>query len=105
MLHVFDNSLPRGGNNDQAYLKYLALHPTHCVLNAHRQPKNGYLVLHRATCYSVSRIAGKGKAGGFTERTFLKVVSEQEAEIKNWLKGQGLPGEFSSVCGICFKQK
>ena len=104
MLDVFDNSLPGGGNNDQAYLKHLAQHPTHYVLNAHRQPKTWYLVLHRATCHSISRIAGRGKADGFTERTFLKVVSEQEAEIKTWLKGQGLPGEFSSICGICFKQ-
>jgi len=95
MLEVFDN--------DRKYLDYLTMHPTHLVLNAHKRPKATYLMLHRASCLNINQIRGRGGKGGFTERTFLKVVSDQELELKDWIRAQKLPGEFSSVCKMCFK--
>lgn len=90
--------------NDQEYLAWLSGHPSGYVLNLHRKPKRQYLVLHRATCRSIAVKPEGHSDGGFTERVFRKLVSEEEQLLRNWLREQPERfTDFSSVCGLCHK--
>ena len=59
-----------GFKNDGEYLDWLADHPEGFVLNRWSKPSPRYLVLHKATCYSISRYnRNRGATGGvFTRR-------------------------------------
>ena len=47
-------------DDDEGYLGWIAANPTGFVLNLRSGPSHNYMVLHRATCWSISssRIAG-----------------------------------------------
>jgi len=89
-------------NDEQGYTAWLQAYPAGYVLNAHKKPKSWYLVLHRASCASISQPTKRAKPGGFTTRTFVKVVAEQEAELKQWIR-QNAFTDFSALCKLCFK--
>src|SRR5262245_56796379 len=60
------------------YFKWLKAHPEGFVLNTTRKKNPKYLVLHRATCRTISEYSGKQKPGGFTERDYIKVCADNE---------------------------
>lgn len=45
-------------DNDDGYLNWITANPTGYVVNCNRYPRAAYLVLHRATCWTIS--ASKG---------------------------------------------
>jgi hypothetical protein len=44
----------RFNDDDQSYLAWIAAHPRGYVLNIRHEPDPKYVVLHRATCPSIS---------------------------------------------------
>lgn len=88
--------------NDREYLAWLTANPTGYVVNT-RSVKDdaSYMVLHRASCWTISRTTSF-HYGGFTERAYKKVCSETVKELQQWVSTHGRhDGSFSKRCGIC----
>ncbi len=47
-------------DDDDGYLHWLGTHPDLHVLNTARNPTPAYLVLHRATCHTISGTPARG---------------------------------------------
>jgi hypothetical protein len=95
MAETFDHG-------DAAYLKWLRANPTGYVVNAERSPRLSYMVLHRATCPSISSIKAPGRPGGFTERSYIKICSTNVAPLNIWVRQHGgTSGAFSKRCSRC----
>ena len=63
-------------NDEAGYLEWISEHPDGYVVNVRRWLDPDYLVLHRATCFSISRHRNMDEdPGGFTERSFEKIIS------------------------------
>jgi hypothetical protein len=46
-------------DDDPGYLNWIATHPEGYVLNTTRSPSSGYLMLHRTSCWTISRLQRK----------------------------------------------
>lgn len=68
--------------NDGAYLEWLKANPNGFVVNARTRDDPSYLVLHRATCWTISR-AGSKPGGGFTERAYRKLCADSVEELSS----------------------
>ncbi len=81
---------------DRAYLEWVEKCSNGYVINAKINPRPGYLVLHRASCSSISEYKGRRKPGGFTERKYIKVCANSIEELRAWLKENfGTGADFS----------
>ena len=80
-------------DDDEGYLAWLREHPRGYVVNAERRPRSEYLVLHRATCHTIS-----GKAGSWT-KTYTKVCAKTVADLDAWAHTE--TGGYPSRCGFC----
>jgi len=82
-------------DDDCGYLRWLEEHSDEFVLNAERIPKPGYLVLHRASCPTISRLQP-----GATRWTgdYIKFCGRR-AELETHARHE-VGGEPRS-CGIC----
>lgn len=88
--------------DDAAYLDWLASHPGGFVLNVRSRPDPFYMVLHRATCRTISAIANEADFGGYTERAYRKICGDSIDELRGWARSHGRPdGSFSKRCGLC----
>lgn len=83
---------------EAAYRDWLRVHSQGFVLNTRAKLSPSYMVLHRASCRHVTTYSGSATEGGFTERKYRKVCSENVAPIKAWVLGNG--GTISS-CSHC----
>lgn len=73
-------------DDEQGYRSWLRQHPTGLVVNADREPRPAYLVLHRATCTTISQLTGKGT--NFTT-AYSKTCSEDPERLRLWAHGTG----------------
>ncbi len=90
-------------SDDDAYQDWLRTHPRGFVINMYRNmnPKT-YSSLHRATCPSISQYTRMAKAGGFTERQYVKVCADSIAALREWIRAHGEPsGRFKTECSRC----
>ncbi len=83
-------------DNDVGYQRRLECHSRGYVVNAHRRPIAIYLVLHRATCPSITRLATNAKT--WTHGDFIKVCSDSVSDLDAWVRQ--VPGVLSR-CGMC----
>jgi hypothetical protein len=79
-------------DNDHGYVAWLADHPHGFVLNCERPPRSTYLILHRATCWTISRAAGTNWTVNYQ-----KVCADSFEEIDAWAGQIGPPWS----CGFC----
>jgi len=86
-------------DRDADYLEWVDKHPEGFVLNMRRSPSPEYLVLHRASC---STISGQRDVGAYTSRDYRKAVALEIAEL-SWLarKYGRRNGTFSKICMRC----
>lgn len=92
---VFDNS-------DKDYQSWLSSNPSGFVLNARRSLVPSYMVLHRASCPSISQYTRMAHAGGFTERGYVKVCATDVSALRAWVRQHGRPdSSFSRKCSHC----
>lgn len=83
-------------DDDAGYLAWLAEHPDGFVLNVARPPRANYLILHRASCRTIS---GRPARGGPWTGPYIKVCSEDKLEIAAWTGRH--TGVAPSRCGVC----
>jgi hypothetical protein len=89
-MPVFDNA-------DADYVRWVDAHPGGYVINTYRKPHPDYLILHRATCKSISRTAEPPVR--WTTSDFLKICALKIVEIDAWCQQEtGVP---SQPCGQC----
>ena len=89
-------------SDESAYLQWLAAHPSGFVVNTRRRGDPEYVVLHRATCSSISRPTTVASPGGFTERSYIKICAGGVEELRHWARRSGRPdGSFSQACRLC----
>lgn len=84
-------------DDDAAYLRWVAAHPGGWVVNCHRRPSANYLVLHRATCGTITGVPARGRT--WTEGDYAKVCSEDAAELSRW--ASGTVGGQLHPCPLC----
>jgi hypothetical protein len=85
--------------DDETYFRWLAEHSEGYIVNTTRNKSPDYMILHRAFCQSISEYSSVAKPGGFTERDYIKVCSDQIEGLKDWVRQHGRPnGTFSSEC-------
>jgi hypothetical protein len=86
-------------DDEAGYLDWITRHPHDFVLNVRRTPDPQYVVLHRASCGSIST---SRKPGAYTARSYRKICSETPEELRQAARLEGrLDGSFSRRCGIC----
>lgn len=93
-IEIFDN-------DDNKYLNWMASNPTYFVVNALRSLNSNYLVLHKSKCPHISTTS-RLKKGAYTERTFVKIGSDDLNQLKNWFseKSKNFNGNFDE-CKTC----
>ena len=86
-------------DDDEGYHEWVAANPEGLVLNLRRLPDPNYVILHRATCRTISKAR---PLGAYTARGYRKVVSREETELAALAGREGRPDcSFSSRCGLC----
>lgn len=94
-------------DDDAGHLWWIAEHPDGYVVNIRRRLDPGYVVLHRANCFSIERYPTmRENPGGFTERAYRKLcamtISEIEADLaRRW----GAREPFSKICSLCAPER
>jgi len=87
-------------NDDEGYFAWLAANPGGYVLNVREKSDSNYVVLHRATCGSIS--SPKVKPGAYTGRNYNKWCARTLSEIRYGATREGrTDGSFSKRCGRC----
>jgi hypothetical protein len=85
-------------DNDGGYLAWLAAHPDGFVLNTNRTPRPSYLMLHRATCGTISGTPARG--AGWTTGDYAKVCGTR-TELENFARLR--VGGDPTPCGDCLR--
>lgn len=87
-------------DNESGYLSWIKDNPGGFVLNLRRAESRDYVILHRATCRSIS--TRKRAPGAYTERAYRKVCAATVAELAQAARREGrMDGSFSRRCGLC----
>ena len=83
-------------DDESGYREWLAGHQgsDSYVLNAEREPKPAYLILHRVTCHTIS---GEPARGTQWTHDFVKVCGSR-AELESYARGVG---GSALQCGHC----
>jgi hypothetical protein len=85
-------------DDDPGYLRWLADNPDGFVLNTERTPRPTYLMLHRATCHTITR--PQPRATNWT-RDYVKFCgtrAELETHARHTIGGEPHP------CRLCHRQ-
>jgi hypothetical protein len=87
-------------DNDIDYLAWTKSHPNGFVLNVRRNPDSEYVVLHRASCPTISN--EKQTPGAFTGRSYRKYCADNVADLRVAAALEGrLDQSFSKKCSRC----
>ncbi len=89
-------------SDDKSYFAWLSAHPRGFVVNTTRGRSPKYMVLHRASCYSIAQPNPRAEPGGFMERDYIKVCADDIRSLRVWARQNGrTDGSFSSECRLC----
>ena len=83
-------------NDDEAYLRWLAINPNGFVVNCGRPAQASYAVLHPAGCGSISGTPARGRTWTVAYR---KVCAPRRAELDAWAQREA--GASPSACALC----
>lgn len=84
-------------DDDAGYEAWLRGHPETFVLNCERNPRATYLVLHRASCHTISGDPSSGAT--WTAGAYIKVCADTAAELESW--AERTAGGLPQRCGTC----
>jgi 5-methylcytosine-specific restriction enzyme A len=87
-------------SGDSPYHAWLNSNPTGKVVNSRRRCDPTYMVLHKATCRSITAPISTMGPEPFTGRGYIKICSTDESELLTWIRQNGGTG-FSNRCRIC----
>jgi hypothetical protein len=85
-------------DDDAGYLDWLEHHPDNFVINTSRTPSAAYLVLHRASC---GTITGQPARGTTFTADYIKVCGERN-ELEDYASHLG---GRTQPCGLCLGQR
>ena len=89
-------------DDDNVYRQWLAQNPDGFVINTTRNKSANYMILHRASCRTISKYTDMAQPGGFTERDYIKVCAPDLVSLRVWVRQHGRPdSSFTGVCSIC----
>jgi len=87
-------------HDEEGYFRWLTSHPAGYVLNVRSEPAPKYVVLHRASCGSIS--STKRAPQAYTGKSYRKWCGESMEEVRAAAVKEGrLDGSFSKRCGMC----
>ena len=75
-------------NDEDGSIAWLAEHPDGFVLNCYRNPTPSYLVMHRATCWSINGTPSRGRSWTNDPK---KVCADTVAELEKWARRFEVP--------------
>lgn len=95
-VHVFQY-------DESGYLEWIMKNPDGYVVNTRRVLDPKYLVLHRASCWSIHTHRNQeSDPGGFTERSYQKICSLNVSELEEYLiRVTRAQKAFTKVCSLC----
>jgi hypothetical protein len=82
-------------SDDRGYLRWVGRNPQGFIVNCLRNPSPTYLMLHRATCHTIS---GTPTAGRYWTEQYIKVCSLNRSELEAWAQQMG--GQLQA-CRFC----
>jgi hypothetical protein len=87
--------------DDNEYLQWMSANPFCFIVNTRRVKDSNLFVLHKSKCSHIASTAGLDK-GAYTERNYVKIVSSDINELRNWFKENNtkFKGEFTE-CKTC----
>ena len=86
-------------NDDAGYLRWLTENPGGFVVNVERSLRPEYLILHRATCSTISKCRDEGAYAG---RGYQKFVANDLDKLRGLARRVGREdSSFSKTCGHC----
>lgn len=86
-------------DDDPSYLRWIADNSHGYALNVRAKSDPSYMVVHRASCPSISV---KRDEEAYTDKAYRKVCAVSVAHLRSWACLHGRPdGSFSKACGIC----
>lgn len=89
-------------NDENGYFAWLSQNPNGYVLNVRFDSDPDYVVLHRASCSTIS--SENLTPGAYTSRGFRKWCADQESDLQSAAKLEGRKdGTFSKKCSLCNK--
>ena len=88
--------MERFEQDDEGYLRWIKEHSAGFVVNCYPNPSTDYLVLHRATCASITV---KQIDKEHWTHDYIKVCSQDRGEILMWSYAEA--GGAPSACQIC----
>ena len=81
-------------DDDAGYLRWILDNPSGLVLNSRRTPTPDYLVLHKATCGSISTTSGNTFMG-----SYMKICAHDESDLERWAHNAVMG--VIRPCGLC----
>ena len=84
-------------NDDSGYLDWIDRHPDGFVVNTYRTPNPQYLLIHRASCHSISKKTSPDYT--WTEGGYLKACASAYDELDRWARRE-VGGELKA-CTLC----
>jgi hypothetical protein len=85
-----------GRDQDAGYIAWLRAHPDGFVVNTHLPPGPGYLILHRASCKTISRDLPGVRSW---TRRYGKACASTSGELHDWAARE--VGGWLHSCGLC----
>lgn len=82
-------------NDDAEYLLWVEKHPDGWVVNCANPPSPGYLMLHRAECWTIKTPARTN----WTTRAYIKVCSDDREKLQAWASDV-IQGKLAA-CQLC----
>ncbi len=87
-------------DREDEYLKWIAIHPNSFVLTTSRSISIHYMSLHTSNCHHISSHNRKMANNAFTGQKFIKICSDNVADLYSWILENGGVG-FTQVCKTC----
>jgi hypothetical protein len=88
--------------SDVAFTHWVDAHPDGFVLNTRASPAPTYMILHKASCSSISPDRKGIEAGAYTQRAYRKICADDVEELRSWVQRHGRSdGSFSGRCKMC----
>lgn len=87
-------------NQEKSYLAWITAHRNGYVLNTLTKPSNEYLVLHSASCATISKRKKGAHPACFTGNGYIKICADSVEELHAWAEKQGFDS-ITNTCEIC----
>ncbi|MDN4546389.1 HNH endonuclease signature motif containing protein [Pseudomonas sp. C32] len=87
-------------DKETEYQNWIASNPNGFVLTTTKNISISYMVLHRATCRTISQYMSNMAKGAFTGKRYIKICSNNPGDLSDWVETQGGAG-FTTLCSKC----